>query len=77
MKKKSEIAALEAECAAVVQPNLRSKRTASPAERSKTSKKGRLEEENLSDLSDLSDDEVNGSVRSGDTQTHVSHRAGL
>ncbi|KAG5634283.1 hypothetical protein H0H81_002547, partial [Sphagnurus paluster] len=57
MKKKSEIAALEAECAAVVQPNLRSKRTASPAERSETSKKGRLEEENLSDLSDLSDDE--------------------
>ncbi|KAG5633920.1 hypothetical protein H0H81_004416 [Sphagnurus paluster] len=57
MKKKSEIAALEVECAAVVQPNLCSKRTVSPAEHSETSKKGRLEEENLSDLSDLSDDE--------------------
>lgn len=58
MNKKAEIATLKAQQAAMVQVNVGSKRAASPAERSETTTKRRLtglEEDDLSDLSDYSD----------------------
>ncbi|KAG5647323.1 hypothetical protein H0H81_007761 [Sphagnurus paluster] len=58
VNKKAEIATLKAQQAAMVQVNVGSKRAASPAERSETTTKRRLtglEEDDLSDLSDYSD----------------------